>query len=64
MSATDKKDTVILVTSDEENFTVERKVAERSVLIKSMLEGESGRRFQNMSEGDCVGSTCAKRRQS
>jgi len=40
MSANDKKDTVILVTSDEENFTVERKVAERSVLIKSMLEGE------------------------
>ena len=64
MSATDKKDTVILVTSDEENFTVERKVAERSVLIKSMLEGESFHRSQNMSEGYCVDSTCAKRRQS
>lgn len=34
-------DTVTLVTSDEEKFTVEKKVAERSALIKSMLEGES-----------------------
>jgi len=37
--ASEKKDTVILTTSDDENFTVERKVAERSVLIKSMLDG-------------------------
>lgn len=36
-----KKDTVILQTSDDEQFTVERKVAERSALIKSMMEGES-----------------------
>lgn len=36
----EKKDTVILSTSDDEQFTVERKVAERSMLIKSMLEGE------------------------
>jgi len=40
--ATEKKDTVILTTSDDENFTVERKVAERSVLIKSMLDGMYG----------------------
>jgi hypothetical protein len=40
--ATEKKDTVILTTSDDENFTVERKVAERSVLIKSMLDGTYG----------------------
>jgi len=34
---------VLLVTSDNEQFTVEKKVAERSVLIKNMLEdvGES-----------------------
>ena len=37
----DKKDTVVLQTSDDEQFTVEKKVAERSVLIKSMLEGGS-----------------------
>jgi S-phase kinase-associated protein 1 len=36
-----KKDTVVLQTSDDEQFTVERKVAERSALIKSMMEGES-----------------------
>jgi hypothetical protein len=36
-----KKDTVVLQTSDDEMFTVERKVAERSALIKSMMEGES-----------------------
>ncbi|ORY31212.1 SconCp [Naematelia encephala] len=36
--STEKKDTVILQTSDEEQFTVEKKVAERSSLIKSMLE--------------------------
>ncbi|KAI9637069.1 putative ubiquitin-protein ligase [Dioszegia hungarica] len=33
-----KKDTVVLQTSDDEQFTVERKVAERSALIKSMME--------------------------
>lgn len=37
----DKKETVTLVTSDEESFKVEKKVAERSQLIKSMMEGES-----------------------
>lgn len=36
-----KKESVILQTSDDEQFTVEKKVAERSTLIKSMLEGES-----------------------
>ena len=30
---------VLLVTSDNEQFTVEKEVAERSVLIKNMLEG-------------------------
>lgn len=40
-----KKDTVILQTSDEEHFTVEKKVAERSALIKSMMEGESALSF-------------------
>lgn len=32
---------VLLVTSDNEQFVVEKEVAERSVLIKNMLEGES-----------------------
>lgn len=36
----EKKDSVILSTSDDEQFTVEKKVAERSALIKSMMEGE------------------------
>jgi hypothetical protein len=31
---------VLLVTSDNENFTVDKEVAERSVLIKNMLEGK------------------------
>ena len=31
---------VLLVTSDNEQFVVEKDVAERSVLIKNMLEGE------------------------
>lgn len=39
--ASEKKDQVVLVTSDEETYTVERKVAERSNLIKSMIEGAS-----------------------
>ena len=39
--ATELKDTVILQTSDEEQFTVEKKVAIRSALIQSMLEGAS-----------------------
>ena len=30
---------VLLVTSDNEQFTVDKDVAERSVLIKNMLEG-------------------------
>lgn len=37
----DKKDTITLVTSDEETYTVQKKVAERSNLIKQMIEGES-----------------------
>ena len=32
---------VLLVTSDNEQFVVEKDVAERSVLIKNMLEGKS-----------------------
>lgn len=32
---------VLLVTSDNEQFVVEKDVAERSVLIKNMLEGDS-----------------------
>jgi hypothetical protein len=32
---------VLLVTSDNEQFVVEKDVAERSVLIKNMLEGNS-----------------------
>lgn len=35
---------VLLVTSDNEQFVVEKEVAERSVLIKNMLEGQSSRR--------------------
>jgi hypothetical protein len=31
--------TVLLVTSDNEQFRVEKAVAQRSVLIKNMLEG-------------------------
>jgi S-phase kinase-associated protein 1 len=30
---------VLLTTSDNESFTVDKEVAERSVLIKNMLEG-------------------------
>jgi len=30
---------VLLVTSDNEQFNVDKEVAERSVLIKNMLEG-------------------------
>ena len=32
---------VLLVTSDNEQFVVDKDVAERSVLIKNMLEGKS-----------------------
>jgi S-phase kinase-associated protein 1 len=38
--SSEKKDTVILQTSDDEQFTVEKRVAERSQLMKTMLEGE------------------------
>lgn len=31
---------VLLVTSDNEQFVVDKEVAERSVLIKNMLEGD------------------------
>ena len=31
---------VLLVTSDNEQFVVDKEVAERSVLIKNMLEGQ------------------------
>jgi len=34
---------VKLVSSDSEQFTVDKDVAERSVLIKNMLEGGSSR---------------------
>ncbi|UOH79783.1 hypothetical protein LQV05_000794 [Cryptococcus neoformans] len=34
----EKKQTVILTTSDDEQFTVEKIVAERSAMIKSMME--------------------------
>ena len=37
------KQTVKLQTSDDETFAVDKMVAERSVLIKSMIEGEFGR---------------------
>lgn len=32
---------VLLVTSDNEKFQVDKQVAERSILIKNMLEGMS-----------------------
>ena len=32
---------VLLVTSDNEQFVVDKEVAERSVLIKNMLEGKN-----------------------
>ena len=32
---------VLLVTSDNEQFIVDKEVAERSVLIKNMLEGNT-----------------------
>lgn len=35
---------VLLVTSDNEQFVVDKEVAERSVLIKNMLEGAFRRR--------------------
>lgn len=31
---------IIISTSDDEQFTVEKKVIERSAMIKSMMEGE------------------------
>jgi hypothetical protein len=31
---------IIISTSDDEQFTVEKKVIERSALIKSMMDGE------------------------
>jgi hypothetical protein len=36
----DKKDVVVLQTSDDELFTVDKKVAGRSAMIKVMLDGE------------------------
>ena len=36
---------VLLVTSDNEQFVVDKEVAERSVLIKNMLEGSSAFSF-------------------
>lgn len=41
---------VLLVTSDNEQFTTEREIVERSVLIKNMLEGMS---FDALSQG-CI----------
>jgi hypothetical protein len=32
---------IIISTSDDEQFTVEKKVIERSALIKSMMDGQS-----------------------
>ena len=40
MATPAEKETVILQTSDDEQYTVERKVAERSAMIKIMLDGE------------------------
>ena len=40
-STAEKKQPVVLTTQDDEEYTVERNVAERSVLIKGMIEGES-----------------------
>lgn len=41
MSTETKKQIVVLQTSDEEQYSVEKNVAERSVMIKSMIDGES-----------------------
>jgi hypothetical protein len=40
-TATKKENTVVLVTSDEGTYTVERAVAEKSGLVKTMMEGRS-----------------------
>jgi hypothetical protein len=40
-TATKKENTVVLVTSDEGTYTVERAVAEKSGLVKTMMEGGS-----------------------
>jgi len=40
MSTPANNTSVILQTSDDEQFTVDKKVADRSAMIKSMLEGE------------------------
>lgn len=39
-TAAKKENTVVLVTSDEGTYTVERAVAEKSGLVKTMMEGE------------------------
>lgn len=38
----EKKNTVVLTTSDNADITVERDIAERSILIKNLLEDLGG----------------------
>lgn len=57
----EKKQTVILTTSDDEQFTVEKIVAERSAMIKSMMEGEWLFGFRCLFEAGGVTSRCGDR---
>ena len=50
MSATKKNQTVILVSGEGEKFTVDRKIAERSVLLKNYLNDMHDSNFQNDSD--------------
>lgn len=52
MSATKKNQTVILVSGEGEKFTVDRKIAERSVLLKNYLNDMHDSNFQNDSDED------------
>lgn len=54
MSTTQKNQTVILVSGEGEKFTVDRKIAERSLLLKNYLNDMHDSNFQNDSdeEGD------------
>ncbi|CAL9735933.1 suppressor of kinetochore protein 1 [Monosporozyma servazzii] len=47
MSVTKKSQTVILVSGEGEKFTVDRKIAERSVLLKNYLNDMHDSNFQN-----------------
>jgi hypothetical protein len=40
MSTDTKKQIVVLQTSDDEQYSVEKNVAERSAMIKAMIDGE------------------------